>query len=566
LKKVSVLLVILLLCAFILSSCNSGNSTTTPASTTPKTTAPAATTAAATTPVSTTQAATQPATKPATTAAVTSAAATPASGSKTYGGTLRWVEAIGPSSPIGLPAECLGPSGVSPQITEQTLLKEMLDGSIQPNLAASYEVVTDASNPSITFKLQKGVKFHDGTDFNAKAVKWNFESIMTAPAYRSAWSNWKSIEVIDDNTLKINLNLWQNGVIRTFCDTMSYQISPAAFEKNGIDWVRWNMVGTGPFTQKNFTRDVSLTGIKNTNYWESGKPYLDTFQYLFVTDEMTRVALFRSGGAEVVNCNGNGRIANDLQALGYKTVSQSLGPNVLIPDSSTPDSPWNNLKVRQAAEYAIDKESIAKTFGSGWWTPAYQFSTPNSKAYDASLTPRKYDVAKARQLLTDAGYPNGFKTNLIAGPFLLNRDVVLALQSYLGKVGITCELQFPDMGKWSEISQNKWKNGILYSSINEWGNQNVTFNYFLADPLANNWMSVTRPEGWKALLDASKVTPSPDATILKKMEKMVDDNVLCIPIYSGSMMWAFAANVNETGEGTRGQSNWIEPQNTWLSK
>jgi peptide/nickel transport system substrate-binding protein len=562
LKKILVPLVVLLVLAIVLSGCSQSTPTT-------STTTSPTTTATVTSPLATTSTSTAPATtsKPVTTTPLASAApsATTPAASKS-GGTLRWVEAMGPSSPIGLPAECLGPSGVAPQIILQTLLKEMLDGSIVPNLASSYDVVTDPKNPSIIFHLQKGVKFHDNSDFNAQAVKWNLDMIKVTPAYFATTTNWKSIDVIDDYTLRVTFVSWQNGNIRAFCDTLSYMISPTAFQKNGIDWTRWNIVGTGPFVFKSFQRDVQLTGTRNPNYWETGKPYLDTFQYLFVSDEMTRTALFQSGGSEVNNCNGNGRIANQLKAAGYPTAYQYLGPNVLVPDSANADSPWSNLKVRQAAEYAIDKEAIAGTLGAGWWKPAYQFSTSASLAYDATIAPRKYDVAKAKQLMADAGYPNGFKTNLIAGPFLLNMDVVVAIQSYLGKIGIQCEMQFPDFGKWSEISQNTWKNAILYTSINEWGNQNVTFNYFMADPPTINWKSALRPAGWKDLLEASKATPAPDATMLKKLEKMADDNVVCIPIYSGSMMWAFAKNVYDTGEGTRGQSNWIEPQNAWISK
>jgi peptide/nickel transport system substrate-binding protein len=205
--------------------------------------------------------------------------------------------------------------------------------------------------------------------------------------------------------------------------------------------------------------------VRNPNYWEKGKPYLDGFKYFFVGDELTRVALFKSGGAEVLNTNGNGRIGNALKDAGYNIVTQLLGPNMLVPDSANPDSPWSNLKVRQAAEYAIDKESIATTFGAGWWRAVYQFSNPSSKAYDSTIAPRKYDVAKAKQLLTEAGYPNGFKTSLIAAPLQLNRDVVLAIQAQLAKVGIQADTQFPESAKWSEISTNTWKNAILYTSV-----------------------------------------------------------------------------------------------------
>jgi peptide/nickel transport system substrate-binding protein len=566
-KKALLVLVICAVCSLIITGCGTDtNTNTTPAPTpisTSKTTTPL--TSAVTNNLSPTVASkTSPQPGIATPVAPIASPSTSGASSKS-GGVLRWVEAIGPTSPIGLPAECSGPSGLTPQISLQTLLREQLDGSVKTGLASSYDIVADAAKPSITFHLQKGVKFSDGSDFNATAVKWNLDSINASKLYVSTASNWKSIEVINDNTIRVNLNVWQNTVIPGFCNLLSYQISPAAFEKNGIDWIRWHLVGTGPFVQTDFQRDVSLTAARNLNYWESGKPYLDGFKYFFVSDELTRTALFKSGGADVLQTNGNGRIANELKADGYNIVTQLNGPNVLVMDSANPSSPWGNLKVRQAAEYALDKESIAKTFGFGWWEATNQFSITTSQAYDPTIAARKYDVAKAKQLLSEAGYPAGFKTTIIASPLQLNRDVVLAVQSQLGKVGIQAEVQFPENAKWTEISSNTWNNALLYTSIFTRGNQNETFSYFMGTP-ATTWKSALRPTNWKETLDASKAASEQDPVVLKKLENMIFDNVICIPIASSTSLWAMTDKVHDTGAGTRGQSNWIEPQNSWLSK
>jgi peptide/nickel transport system substrate-binding protein len=445
----------------------------------------------------------------------------------------------------------------------QTLLKEYLDGSIGPNLAASYQVNTSKEAPSITFQLQRDVKFHDGTVFNADAVKWNLEEIRKAPAQASTVANWGTIDVLDTYTVRLNLKEWQNSVIRSFGDSWGYMMSPTAFQTKGLEWVRWNMVGTGPFMQEKWQRDVTLSGVKNPNYWEKGKPYLDKIEYLFSADEMSSVALFKTGGCEVINCSA--MYAKELGAAGYDIFAQYLGPQHLVPDSANADSPWSNLKVRQAAEYAIDKESIVNSLGYGFWRAAYQFSTPASKAYDPSLPPRKFDLAKAKQLMTEAGYPQGFKTKIIAGPLFLNKDSILAIQNMWLQIGIQTDIDFPDMAKWADLSAKEYKNAVLYTIVNEWGNQNVTFNYFIGTP-GRSWLSAIRPPGYKELLDKSKATPEPDPVLLKQIEKMVYDNVVGIPVYSSSLTWAFKKNVRDHGAGTRGQANWYEPQNTWLAK
>jgi peptide/nickel transport system substrate-binding protein len=213
------------------------------------------------------------------------------------------------------------------QLSLEPLLKEQLDGTLLPRLVTSYEVDANLKTPSITFHLRKGVKFHDGSDLNAKAVKWNLdsqikESLFSSPRY------WASVDIIDDYTIKIPLKVWRNSLMPAFAVNMVYMVSPTAYEKNGIDWMRWNMVGTGPFKHVDFKRDVSVTTEKSPNYWNSGKPYLDGVQYLFVADEMTRVALFKAGGGDILNTNRNGRLAAEFQALGYKILTQ---PTVLQP-------------------------------------------------------------------------------------------------------------------------------------------------------------------------------------------------------------------------------------------
>jgi peptide/nickel transport system substrate-binding protein len=551
-KRVFIPLVILLVMAFIVAGCGTGTTSNTPSSTGPAPTTPVATQTTSVTPHTSTS------TVPATPSATPTQA-----GKQKYGGTLTWIAASGPAGPIGYVPEVTGPNGVTPIICFEALLKEMLDGTLKPGLAKSWDINSSADSPSVTFHLQQGVKFSDGTDFNAAAVKWNLDNIKKTPYFATASANWKSIEVVDNYTVRVNFTGWQNTLIRGFADTMSYMESPTAFEKNGIDWARYNMVGTGPFLQKNYQKDVTLSGTRNPNYWQAGKPYLDGVTYLFVADDLTAVALFKSGGGDIVGTS-NPTELKDLVAEGDIVVSQYLGPTSLIPDAANADSPWSNPLVRQAAEYAIDKEAMANTFGYGF-KAAYQFSTPASQAYDPNIQGRHYDVAKAKELMAQAGYPNGFKTTILASPIFLNRDAVVALQSYLSKIGIQADMQFPGFAQWSDLSTKPWHNGLIWTSINEWGNQNSTFNYFLGAPPVI-YPSHYQPAGYAELLAKSTAAPQADPVMLKQLEDMIYDNSVTIPMYYGANNLAFKPYVMDTGYGTRGQSNWWEPQDTWLNK
>jgi peptide/nickel transport system substrate-binding protein len=554
---------IVVLSLLILSGCAQPATTVTrPATTTAAvTTAPSVSTSAS---PSTSAPAT---TKPPTLAPATTSPTAAASPSK-YGGVVKYITANAPGNPFGAPWLSVGPTVISSQLCLQPLLKEESDGTIVPCLASSYDVSTDPNNPSISFHLRQGVKFSDGSDFNAQAAKWSLQQQMAPGSVTlSTTQNWKSVDAVDNYTLKVNFKSWQNTLVRSFSDNVAFMVSPTAFQKNGADWMNYNMVGTGPFLQKDFQRDVSLTTIKNPNYWEQGKPYLDGVQMLYVADQITRESLFKAGGGQVLDCGGNAIVAADLQSAGYKIVLHpgSSSTGALIPDSINADSPWSNLKVRQAAEYAIDKDAIAKGLGYGFMHPVNQLYTPESAAYDSSLPGRTYDVAKAKQLLTEAGYPNGFKSSIMAGPMSLNKDLIVALQAYLAKVGIQCDIQYPQSGAWSQISTGTWHNALLYTPLQLWANPNVTFNYFFGASSVN-YQSLKKPDGWNDMLTPSLATASPDPAMLKKMEAALYNDATFVPLTFTAYSWAVSDKLQDSGIGARSVVAYWEMQDAWLSK
>jgi ABC-type transport system substrate-binding protein len=158
---------------------------------------------------------------------------------------MTYIQPTAPGTPFGWPAEAAGTSMLALQISILPILEEAYNGDLSPLLAESYDVNTSADKPSITFHLKKGVKFHDGSDFNAQIVKWNLDNLKTGTLTSSS-SAWKSIEVLDDYTVRVNLFQWTNSAVRSFGGPAGSMVSKAAYDKNGLDYMRWNMVGTGP--------------------------------------------------------------------------------------------------------------------------------------------------------------------------------------------------------------------------------------------------------------------------------------------------------------------------------
>jgi peptide/nickel transport system substrate-binding protein len=256
------------------------------------------------------------------------------------GGILKIIEVTGPKTPFGWPVESVGESTVAHKPIVESLVRLHYNGRIEPWLAESWKVAPDKS--SITFFLRKGVKFHDGTDFNAEAAKFNLDALKAGK--NPGTEDWGSIDVIDASTVRIGLLKYSNILLSRLAGTPGSMVSPTAFKTKGIEWARWNPVGTGPFEFVSFERDVSMKYKKFYGYWQKGKPYLDGLQYVYIKDPMTQAATIESGEAHVLNTE-TGKMAADLKAAGLNVYAADTGVVVLIPDSMNADSPLANRKV-----------------------------------------------------------------------------------------------------------------------------------------------------------------------------------------------------------------------------
>jgi peptide/nickel transport system substrate-binding protein len=540
-KKVFILLTILLLTSIIFAGC--GGSTTTS-----KTTTTATSTAVTSTTTKTST----------TTTATTTPTVTPK-----RGGTLRLIYDSSPTGVIGYPVEIMGDGGFAPQLCIEGLLKESNKGEFTPWLAESYQLADDRT--SMTYKLRKGVKFHDGSDFNATVVKWNLENVMAAKQA----PNWASVDIIDDYTVRINLSKFQNTMWSGFNASI---ISKSAFDKNGLDWVRQNPVGTGPYKFVSYEKDATFTGIKNPDYWKPGAdgkqlPYLDEVKISFIPDSVTQESAMQAGEADMLVIKHGSKVASDLEALGLIVKSAASDTSVLIPDTANPDSPWANQKVREAVEYAINREAIATGMGYGYWKPAYQIPGSADLPYDPNFSlARKYDVEKAKQLLTEAGYPDGFTTTIIAAPASLNADIPVAVQGYLAKIGIKVDIEYPDAGKFTtDYWLGKWQNGAVYEPVAGFPNY-MTIFAVLFNPTTNWHPSWLRTPEYQAAYNAALDAPLPDTKLMKAVTDVITQYALLIPINEGGRGWVYQKYVMDAGVLETNLAPYLKLYQTWLNK
>jgi peptide/nickel transport system substrate-binding protein len=543
-KKLSLMLALLVVLAACLgaAACGGEESSTTTAApatdtTAPPTTAPPATTAT---------------TAPASTD--TTAAAGPKSG-----GTLRVILSPDLQNAGGLPWELWGPQMMAGQFMLESLFIGTKSGELEPGLAESYELAPDMM--SMTIKLKQGIKFHDGSDFNADVVKWNLEHYMKAGMAPS----FKTVTVVDPYTVKIDYNFWSNTNLVSIRDGL-WIISQANYEKNGEEYARNNPCGTGPFVFKSYENAVNMEMTRNPNYWQQGKPYLDAVEILFVADYMTQGTMLQAGEADVIGNQGLNKSAKDLKDAGF--VIETYLPEcwAIQPDAGNADSPYKDQKVREAVEYAIDRQALADAFGYGFWTAVNQIPGPDATIYNQNPPlVRNYDPAKAKQLLAEAGYPDGFKTSLVMLQFA-NKDQVVAVQAMLAEVGIDAELVIPEGPIKFNEATNTMHNILPWSPVDalsgSW-NQGFWYSFMFEGSGNKNWL---RSAEWVKLYEASRAAPKEDPALCQAVTDQWTKEASVIPVTRGGNGWAHATYVMDGGWFSRSFSPWIRPWNIWLDK
>lgn len=448
----------------------------------------------------------------------------------------------------------------------ETLLKWAENSVVVPSLATGWEATPDKKGMII--KLRKDVKFHDGTEFNAEAAKYNLDLQLAAKT--AGLAAVTSIDIIDNYTIRLNLSQWSNAIPFTLVSMDGMMVSPTALKKNGVDWAKSNPVGTGAFKFVKWDRDVSLKYEKFPDYWQKGKPYLDGVEIIFISDANTASTAFQAKEADILwgSASTNAKPASDLMSKGFKIDTWPSSIYAISPDSKNISSPFADKRVREALEYAIDKDALAKAIGFGIWDPLTQPTIKASFSYNPDLKPRQYDPAQAKKLLTEAGYPSGFKYKLI-GPTFGNKDAMVIVQRYLNDVGINIEIQMVGQGEWDTLQREGWKDAILLSSVMASGGHyaNLIFRDFPPGPDAKMAVSVARPQGFLELVNQTIATTDEKEmmSLSQKIVKMLNDDATWIPLWVGKSYGAKQTYVRDDKVATINMLYW-SPENAWLNK
>ncbi|MCG6970161.1 MAG: ABC transporter substrate-binding protein [Gammaproteobacteria bacterium] len=325
------------------------------------------------------------------------------------------------------------------------------DGSleVEPSLATQWKISDDGT--VYTFTLRKGIKFHDGTPFNAQAVKFNFDRMLddTHPQHDTGpfplaffFKSIKETRVLDDHTVQFKLDKPYAPLLSNLAYPTGLIVSPTAVKKHNKDFGR-NPVGTGPYKFARWESNRLVAVEKNPSYWD-GAPKLDAVVFRPITDANTRVTEILSGGIDLMVEVPPDNVAMFAKDKGF-SVHEQVGPHLWFLILNMKQGPFTDQRARQAVNYAINKKALVDNVLQGTATVATG-PTPSAFAwaYNETLEPYPYDPAKAKKLLKEAGADGADITFYVTegGSGMLNPIAMgTAIQADLAKVGLNVKIE-----------------------------------------------------------------------------------------------------------------------------
>jgi ABC-type transport system substrate-binding protein len=448
----------------------------------------------------------------------------------------------------------------------ESLLRYDEKGVPVPWLAQDCNVSKDLR--FITLSVRNGVKFHDGTNCDAEAIRWNLERYRVSdnPELKAI----TSIDVLNDSTIRLNLSKWDSTLLGNLASIPGMIISPTAYKANGDDWCRTHPIGTGPFKFVIWQRDVRTKYEKFDGYWQKGKPYLDGLEWVSITDPVTRRAAFMRGEVDDLT-NVLPKDAKELSASGRGYIAGcEMSPLLLcfLGDSAHPSSPLSDIRVRRAIEYAIDKQALTDTFTLGLGKVANQYAPAGGWGENPKVVGYPYNPDKAKQLLAEAGYSKGLKIKFITVILAFFSDPVVAIQGYLEKVGISAELEIASMARHTAVLRGGWENGI------------VVYNASLSEPdIARNLMvnfssrsamkgTMLCPEDYEEAL--AKALAAGDFKTKQQwtweaQKLLVDKYALATFVFNQQRLNFMANKIHNSGVGTTVDMQYT-PEDAWIEQ
>ena len=348
------------------------------------------------------------------------------------------------------------------------LVQRDWDMKIQPNLAESWKIIDDIT---MEFKLRKGIKFSNGEPFNAAVVKYNFERVaglmpdakktLNARDYKSI----KGVNIIDDYTVQI-VTKHPDPLLLSYV-AQKYMVPIEYTKKDNFKALATKPVGTGPYVLKSWMKGSELVLTAKKDYWK-GAVKIEEVVFRPIPEDATRIAELKVGGVDIIANLKPDNVA-EVETTDNLAVKYAPSARVAMVFMNAEMDKLKDTRVRQAVNYALDVPSLIKNVMGG---NAYRVSTVAPKSFvgwDPQGKFYEHDPQKAKQLLADAGYPNGFEATILTprGRYLNDVAACEAIAGMLTKVGIKTKVEAVEFGVFAKRTQAHDMPEFMYAA---WGN------------------------------------------------------------------------------------------------
>lgn len=425
--------------------------------------------------------------------------------------------------------------------------------NVIPSLAESAESSPDGMQHVV--HLRRGVKFHDGTTFTAEAVKANFDRITTPGSTLKRFflfENVASLKVLDPYTVRFTLKRPNSAFINRLAHPSAVMICPKSLSEKEVS-IAFHPCGTGPFVMKNYNPSDVLRVEKNPNYWRAGYPKLDAITWRPVVENSTRVAMALTGEADYAFPLPSEQVK---MVKDKGTLRVDVTPSIMLRfvEMNLTKPVFKDVRVRQALNYAVNKEALVKVAFAGYADVAEGIA-PLSVDYAVKLGPWPYDPQKAKALLKEAGYPNGFEVELWSGyNHTTASKIIQFLQQQLAQVGVKSNIRALEAGQRTALVESvptpdKSQHDLYYIG---WSSSTGELDYAIRPLLASENMppvgsneAYYKSEKVDRLIQEGLATTdrTKKAAIYKEMQEQLWADMPWIPLVTEKNIAASAKNL-----------------------
>jgi len=435
------------------------------------------------------------------------------------------------------------------------------DLGFEPRLAEKWERIDDLT---MRFYLRKDVKFHSGNPFTAKDVVWTLHRIRESADFKAIFEPFKDIRAVDDHTLDIITEepfpLVLNNA--TYIFPMDRQFytgldengkDKGAIIKHGDAFASRNASGTGPFTVKSREQGVRVEFVRNPDYWDKTSPgNIQTMVLTPIKEDPTRVAALLAGDVDYIYPVPPTDLDRVRSSDNADLITMSGTRVITFQMNQHRRAEFKDIKVRQAINYAINQQAIAKRIMKGFATPAAQFSPEGYLGHNPDLKPR-YDLDKAKALMKEAGYEDGFSITMMApnNRYVNDEKIAQAVATMLAKINIKVDLKtLPKAQYWPEFDKRSADMMMIgWHADTEDSNNFFEFLSACADEETGwgqyNSGNYCNPEADELVKQANTETdPELRAKIMQDIESMLYDDAAFVPLHWQNQAWAARKGVD----------------------